>query len=321
VAGILVIAEHFDGDLRDITGEMIGAAVPLKADIGGPLVVAVLSDDPSGLAQSANMVGVDKVLAISAPHSHFDAAHYEEVACTLAAEHGSRLILIGHTMSGMAFGPAVAARLGSGFASDVFDIKLEEGELVVTRGGYGGKVNIDLGFPGKSTVTLMLRSATFTAPEAPGQAVATPFELELLAVENQSIHLEYERAPLGDVDIGKAEFILSVGRAVQEEKNLPRFAELAERLGATLGCSRPIADSGWLPKARQVGLSGTIAANCKLYIAFGISGAVQHLAGMKHVETIIAINKDPEAPIFNVAHYGATVDIFELADALEKEFN
>ncbi len=321
MAGILVIAEHFDGDLRDITGELVGAAVPLKADIGGPLVVAVIGDDPSGLAQSANMAGVDTVVTIHAPHCHFDAALYEEAACALAAEHGSRLILIGHTVSGMAFGPAVAARLGSGFASDVFDIKLEEGELVVTRGGYGGKVNIDLSFPGKGTVTLMLRSATFTAPEAPGQAVATPFELELLAVENQSIHLEYERAPLGDVDIGKAEFILSVGRAVQEEKSLPRFAELAERLGATLGCSRPIADSGWLPKARQVGLSGTTAANCKLYIAFGISGAVQHLAGMKHVETIIAVNTDAEAPIFNVARYGTTVDIFELADALEKEFN
>ncbi len=321
MAGILVIAEHLDGDLRDITGELIGAAVPLKADIDGPLVVAVIGDDPSGLAQSANLEGVDEVRTIQTPHSHFDAALYEEAACALAAARDPRLVLIGYTASGMAFGPAVAARLGSGFASDVFEIKLRNGELVVTRGGYGGKVNIDLGFPGKSTVTLMLRGATFKVPEAPAQAAIMPFVIDVMAVAGQSSHLEYKPAPPADVDIGKAEFILSIGRAVREDKNVPRFRALAERLGATLGCSRPISDSGWLPKAHQVGQSGTIAANCKLYIAFGISGTVQHLAGMKNVETIIAVNTDPEAPIFNVAHYGATVDIFELADALEKEFN
>ena len=134
-------------------------------------------------------------------------------------------------------------------------------------------------------------------------------------------HVDYLPAPPADVDIAKAEFILSVGRAIQEDTNLPRFAALAERLGATLGCSRPVADSGWLPKAHQVGQSGTVAANCKLYLAFGISGAVQHLAGMKHIETIIAVNTDSEAPIFGVAHHGACVDLFALADALEQEFN
>lgn len=318
--GILIVAEHFDGTLRDISAEMIGAAAEIKADIGGPLTVALIGGD-SALAEGLNLESVDEVLTVAAPHPYFDAALYEEATCALAEARQPQLILVGQTASGMAYGPAVAARLGSGFAADVFDLKAESGEVIATRGGYGGKVNIDLGFSGKACVTLMLRGATFKPPEATGSVQITPFDIDLSGVAGTATHVEYEAAPPADVDIGKAEFIVSIGRAVQEDKNLPRFAALAERLGATLGCSRPVADSGWLPKAHQVGQSGTIAANCKLYIALGISGAVQHLAGMKHVETIIAVNTDPEAAIFNVAHYGACVDIFALAEALEKEFN
>jgi electron transfer flavoprotein alpha subunit len=321
LAGVLVIADHINGTPREVTGEMIGAGVALKSGVGGSLAVAVIGNDLEGLVQSANLEGVDEVVTVAAPHGHFDAALYEEVACALAAECSPRLILIGHTASGMAFAPAIATRLGSGFASDVFDIKLEDGKLTVTRGGYGGKVNIDLTFPGKTVVTLMLRSSTFTAPKAPGQARVTAFEIDLSTVAGQSTHLEYQQAPPTEVDIGKAEFILAIGRAVGDAQNVPRFAALAKRLNAVLGCSRPVADSGWLPKAHQIGQSGTIAANCKLYIAFGISGAVQHLAGMKHIETIIAVNTDPEAAIFSVAHYGTTADIFELAEALEHHFN
>ncbi len=319
--GILIVAEHMDGALRDITGEMIGAAAELKDPLGGPLVVAVIGDDNESLAGAANLAGVDEVLSIAAPSAHFDAALYEEAVCTLAEERTPGAILIAHSAAGMAFGAAVAARLGSGFASDVFDIQIESGDIIVTRGSYGGKVNMELGFPGKSCVTLMLRGATFQAPEGAGSATITALTPDFSALAGQSAHLEYQPAPPADVDIAKAEFIISVGRAVQDDKNIPIFAGLAERLGATFGCSRPVADSGWLPKAHQVGQSGTIASSCKLYIAPGISGAVQHLAGMKHVETIIAVNTDANAPMFNVAHYGATVDIFELAEALEKEFN
>ena len=321
MAGILIVAEHMDGAMRDITGEMIGAATALKDPLGGPLLVAVIGDEDGALAEAANLEGVDEVISIAAPHAHFDAALYEEAVCSLAEERTPSAILIAHSAAGMAYGPAVAARLGSGFASDVFDVSAESGELNATRGGYGGKVNIELGFAGKGCVTLMLRGATFKAPEAAGSAAITPLSPDFSALAGQSTHLEYQPAPPADVDIAKADFIISVGRAVQDDKNIPTFSALADRLGATFGCSRPVADSGWLPKAHQVGQSGTIASNCKLYIALGISGAVQHLAGMKHVETIIAVNTDANAPMFNVAHYGATVDIFELAEALEKEFN
>ncbi len=321
MAGILVVAEHFDGMLRDVTLEMIGAAAAVQRDVGGPLAVAVIGRETDALAQAANLEGVDEILSVEPPDSHFDPALYEEVVCAIAEAREARLVLIGHTASGMAYGPAVAARLGSGFASDVFGLALEDGEIIASRSGYGGKVNVDLCFPDKPVIVLTLRGATFKAPEGPGAARIAPFAIDLGAVPGTGRHRDYLPAPPADVDIGKAEFILSVGRAIEEDKNLPRFAQLAERLGATLGCSRPVADSGWLPKAHQVGQSGTIAANCKLYIALGISGAVQHLAGMKHVDTIIAVNTDAEAPIFGVAHHGACIDIFDLADALEQEFN
>ena len=123
----------------------------------------------------------------------------------------------------------------------------------------------------------------------------------------------------GDIDMTTREFILSVGRGVGEQDNIGRFRELADSLGASLGCSRPVADSGWLPKSRQIGQSGKTAAQCKLYIAMGISGAIQHLAGMKHVETVIAVNTDPNASIFTVARYGVVGDMFEIADELEKQ--
>lgn len=319
MSGILVIAEVRDGRLADITAEMIGAASALKPGLGGPLVVGVIAEAAEALAADANLEGVDEVLTVKAPGA-FDAAIHEEAALSLARAREPRLVLIGHTASGMAFGPALAARLGSGFGADVLALGLDGGELVATRSAYGGKVNMEIGFPGKAMVVCTLRGATFAAPKAAGTARIAAFPLDLADVPGAGSHLGYEPAPPATVDIGKAEFILSIGRAVAEEQ-VPRFAALAERLGAVLGCSRPIADAGWLPKAHQVGQSGTIATSCKLYIALGVSGAAQHLAGMKHVETIIAVNTDPEAPIFGVAHYGACLDIHALADALEKEFN
>ena len=321
MAGILVVAEHFDGTLRDITLEMIAAAAALKDELGGPLTVLVIGSEAEALAGAANRKGVDEIVTVAWSDSNFDPALYEEAASAVAEARQARLVMIGHTAAGMAFGPALAARLGSGFASDVFGLALDDGALVASRSGYGGKVAMDLVFPDKPVVVLTLRGATFKPPAEAGSAMIIPFAVEADAVVGAARHIDYLPAPPAEVDIGKAEFILSVGRAVQEDKNLPRFAALAERLGATLGCSRPVADSGWLPKAHQVGQSGTIAANCSLYLALGISGAVQHLAGMKHVDTIIAVNTDPEAPIFNVAHHGACVDIFELAEALEQAFD
>lgn len=319
--GILVIAEHVRGVVSDISMEMIGAASELKTKLGGPLAVAVLSEKPESLAASLNLAGVDEVFAIDVGSSHFDPMVYEESLIQLGMELQPVILLFGHTTNGMACSAAVAARLGAGYASDIFAIDVKDAELIATRNAYGNKINLELAFPGKGVIVLTLRGATFKAIEQRGNATITARSFDVSSVSERIDHIEYKSVPESDVDISKAEFILSIGRGIQDKENIPRFAELADRLGATLGCSRPVVDSGWLPKAHQVGQSGTVASNCKLYISLGISGAVQHLFGMKHVDTIIAVNIDPDAPIFSVANYGANVDLFDLAEALEQQFN
>lgn len=321
MGGILIMAEHLQGKLHDISREMIGAAAKLKDTLGGPVTVAVIAADPAPLAAEINLAGVDRIITVTVPFEHFDPLAYEEAAVSLGQSVRPRLILAGHTVNGMAYAAALAARLGSGFASDVFGLDVDDGGLVATRGGYGNKVNVEVGFTGKGVVVLTLRGATFSAPTETGSAAIESAGLDLSAISGLTGHLGYVESPPSGVDISKAEFILSVGRGIQDKENIPQFEELAKRLGATFGCSRPIVDSGWLPKPHQVGQSGKVAANCKLYIALGISGAVQHLFGMKHVDTIIAVNTDPEAPIFNVAKYGACIDVFELAKELERNVN
>jgi electron transfer flavoprotein alpha subunit len=224
-------------------------------------------------------------------------------------------------VNGMACAAAVAARLGAGFASDVLALKAEGGEIVATRGAYGNKVNLEVVFPKREIVVLALRGATYPMPTNPGSASVRALDLDVAAAAGSMQHTGYIEAPPSNIDISKAEYILSVGRGIQEKENIPRFEQLADKMGFTFGCSRPIVDAGWLPKAHQVGQSGKVASTCKVYIALGISGAVQHLYGMKHIDTIIAVNTDPEAPIFNVATYGVNVDLFELTKELESQFS
>jgi electron transfer flavoprotein alpha subunit len=321
MSGILIMAEHINGVMRDITGELIGAGVLLKEKFGGSVTVAVLGEGNAELMAAANLAGVDEVIDVNVGVTHFDAAVYEETAALIGEKCRPRTILVGHTVSGMAYAPALAARLGSGFASDVYGLDEVGGELTTTRGAYGNKVNLETVFPGKGVVVMTIRGATFMAPEDTGIATTESLEFDFADLARRCVHIDYSEPPEAGVDLSKAEFILSVGRGIQDEENIARFMELAEKLGAVFGCSRPIVDAGWLPKSHQVGQSGKVASSCTVYLALGISGAVQHQFGMKHVETIIAINTDPKAPIFNVATYGASIDVFEFADALERQLN
>jgi electron transfer flavoprotein alpha subunit len=268
-----------------------------------------------------NLEGVDQIIAVRTADDHFDPHVYEEAAIKLGESIRPRLILCGHTVNGMACAAAVAARIGAGFASDVLAVDVDNGALTATRGAHANKVNLEVDFSGREIVVLAIRGATFPVPAGVGIAQVSTVEIDLSAAAESMRHTGYVEAPASDIDIGKAEFILSVGRGVQDKNNLPRLEKLAERMGFTFGCSRPIVDAGWLPKAHQVGQSGRVASTCRVYIALGISGAVQHLYGMKHVDTIIAVDTDPEAPIFNVATYGVCMDLFELTAQLEAQFN
>jgi electron transfer flavoprotein alpha subunit len=175
-------------------------------------------------------------------------------------------------------------------------------------------VNAELEFPAERVV-LLIRPTSWAPATGGGSASVENVTVEITG--SRARHKDFQEVATGDVDITTAEFLLSVGRGVGEKENLEQFEELAARMGAVLSVSRPIVDAGWMTNARQVGQSGK-TVKPKVYLAFGISGAVQHLAGMKTADTIIAVNTDPEAAIFNVAHYGAVMDIFDVAEELEK---
>ncbi len=319
MGGILILAEHRDGELRPVTGELIAAAQDVRKGLGDRVTVAIVGSQADRFVPAVSVEGVDQVLTIAAPQPEFDADICEAALGAAMSELQPALILLGHTVDSMSMAAAFAARHGTGFATDVFKVGFDGGELVATRGGYGQKVNVELDFPGKRTVVLCLRTGTFKSDLQPAKP----------AVRSLAPSWPAARARFGpylapaatdDVDVAAVDFILSVGRGVGEEDNIEQFRELATLVGATLGCSRPIADSGWLPKSRQVGQSGKTAVSCKLYIAMGISGAIQHLAGMKHVETVVAVNTDSNASIFSVAKYGIVGDMFEIAEELRKQF-
>ena len=318
MSGVLVIAEQRRGELRPVSLELIAAAQKLRRD-GESIGVAIIAALPDPFVPPLSVAGVDEVITVSVPAAEFDPDTFEAAVGALIAARKPDVVLVAHSIDSFGYAAALAARLGLGFATDVFEIQRIDGELVATRGGYGQKVNVEVDFPGRATVLLAVRANVFKPPEQPGAPTVTAFALPVPASRATGREF-YDLVAGDDVDMTGAEFILTIGRGIGEESNVEQFRTLADAVGATLGCSRPIADAGWLPKSRQVGQSGKTASACKLYVAMGVSGAIQHLAGMKHVNTIVAVNSDAEASIFGVAKYGIVGDIFEVAEELRRHF-
>jgi electron transfer flavoprotein alpha subunit len=310
---VLVVGEHLRGEWRPITHELVSAAKRLES---GPVTVAVIAGDPAPLAELINVEGVDEIVTVKVDAEEFENDVYQQALEALVGERKPEVTLLGFTVNSMGFASAVAAKLGLGFASDVFAVRNDSGSVVAERAFYGSKVHGELEFPGEQVV-LLLRPTTWPPAEGQGSATVTDFPVSIEG--SRARHKDFQEVAVADVDITTADFLLSVGRGIGEKENLPRFEELAQKMGATLAVSRPIVDAGWMPNARQVGQSGK-TVKPKVYLALGISGAVQHLAGMKTSGTIIAVNSDAEAAIFNVAHYGAVADLFEVTDELEKLF-
>jgi electron transfer flavoprotein alpha subunit len=318
VSGILVIAEQRRGELRPVSLELVSAAQTLRR-AGDEVAVAVLGVAPDRFVGQLSVAGVDEILTTKVGLAEFDPDTFESAVGALIAARTPDVVMVAHSVDSFGYAAALAARLGLGFATDVFKAERIDGELVATRGGYGQKVNVEVDFPGRATVLLALRANVWKPPETSASPRITAFDAP--TAQSRAAPREFiELAAGDDIDMTGAKFILSIGRGIGEEAKVPQFRELADAIGATLGCSRPIADAGWLPKSRQVGQSGKTASACKLYIAMGVSGAIQHLAGMKHVGTIVAVNSDAEASIFSVAKYGIVGDIFEIAEELRQHF-
>jgi electron transfer flavoprotein alpha subunit len=258
-----------------------------------------------------------KVLVVDdAKLENFNSEPYQLVLSQLITQRKPVLTLMAHTSFGVDLAPSLATQLDIPLATDCIDVELEGQTLGVVRQVYGGKVNVRARLRESEQYLVTIRPATFEAKEV------EPLGGEILEIESPlredtkyKRFVEYVQPPAGDVDISTADVIVGVGRGIKDEENMPMVKALAEELGGVLGCSRPIVDKEWLPKDRQVGTSGK-TVKPKLYIAVGVSGAFQHVTGMKNSDLIIAINRDPKAPIFRVSDYGVVDDLFKVVPVL-----
>lgn len=307
---IFVITEHMDGKYSDVSFEMVGKAKNLAPAFGGQTVAVVV-----GGGVSANVFASDSTIQINDPNlAQFNPEAYGKVIEALVKEKSPRLIMFGWTATGMDLAAWLSARLGKPCVAYGRDLCVENNSLVVTSQVYGGKMIADVAPEGDMAIVACM-AGSFPAEAGQGSTVATTMASPISLDGLKTRFVEAIKPAGGDVDITAQAKLVSIGRGIGSKDNVELAEELAQKLGATVSSSRPVVDAGWLPRTRQVGKSG-LKVKPKLYLMLGISGAPEHLEGMKSAELIIAINTDKKAPIFNVAHYGATADLFEVAEAM-----
>ncbi len=315
---VFVLAEHLSGKLDEVTFELLGKGRELADSLGGHLTAVLLGNNVQELA--SQLGAADKVLVMNHPQlENFNPdAHVKALNALLQAQQ-PKVTLIPYSSMGMDLAAAASAALNYPLASYVIDVKVEDGKLVTVSQLYGGKVNAESELEGDHyLVSVIAGSFPADAGKKEGapavEEVSPPAELENVRIRFRKL-IEPEA---GDVDITQQDVLVSIGRGIQSEENIPLAQELADALGGAVSCSRPIVDNKWLPKTRQVGKSG-LKVKPKLYLALGISGAPEHIEGMKDSELIIAINADPEAPIFEYAHYGIVGDLFDIVPQLTEK--
>ncbi len=313
MSGIAVLVEHRSGAVRDVTLELLAAARKLAGETGGGVEAILLSSSCGPLAESLKGQCDRLVCAESPAFTEYNYEPYQRALLKYIAERKPAALLVAHTAFGIDLAPSLAVAANCALVSDATALARGDGGLLVTRGMYSGKLAAEWLARGE-TALVMVRQSNYK-PEAAGLAAERVAwdPGEVAAQKTKFITLE--EVPTVGVDITKATVVIAVGRGVKEEKNLAPIRELAESLGAVLAASRPVVDAGWLPKEVQVGSSGK-TVKPKLYIALGISGAFQHVAGMKGAEMVIAVNKDPNAPIFASAHYGIVEDLHKVVPVL-----
>ncbi|GAC1377418.1 MAG: electron transfer flavoprotein subunit alpha/FixB family protein [Ktedonobacteraceae bacterium] len=310
---VFVIAEHLEGKLSDVTFEMLGKARNLA--LGGRSVAVLLGHEVNGLAEQLG--AADQVLYLEdAGLRDFIPERAEQALKALLLDEKPALTMIANTSMGMDLAAALSAALDWPLVAYCSDVHAEGGKIVATSQIYGGKIAVEALSEGASTLVSIL-AGVFPASEGHADKPAS-IQTIFGAANKGRVRFKGLTVPeAGDVDITREAFLVSVGRGIGTKDNIEMVEELAESLGAVLSASRPIIDSGWLPKQRQVGKSG-LTVKPKLYMAVGISGAPEHLQGMKDAELIIAINSDASAPIFEVADYGIVGDLFDIVPALSE---
>ena len=312
---ILVVAEQRDGKLNRASLETIAAAQQLGAEI----VVAVCGVNVGGVAAELAAVQVKEVVTVE--HAALEAYSPDGFTAALQDAIGQlspAYVLLPHTYQTRDFAPKLAARMDRAILTDVTAVKMGGAEPAFVRPMFQGKLSAEVVPVGAAPHFVTFQIGAFRADQAATGAAAAPVRALAVTVEASAIRQKSEppfQQAKQAVDLSQAERIVSVGRGIKEQTNIQIAENLAKAIGAEIAASRPICDAGWLPMERQVGSSGQTVAP-KLYLALGISGAIQHLVGMKGANTIVAINKDPDAPIFEVADYGIVGDLFEIVPAI-----
>jgi electron transfer flavoprotein alpha subunit len=299
--------------------EALAAGIELGRGLGRTVTAAVVGSGVDALAAELAGYGVERVLSIDhALLAEYTPDGYTAALGQVIRERKPFLVVMPHTYQVRDFAPKLAASLDRPLVSDVIGARVEEGKVIFARQLFQGKMNADVEAAGERPYFASVQAGAFRADQLEKAAQAAPVEKVTVRLEAGQIRtrpLERFQEAERTVDLGAAEIIVAVGRGIKEPGNLPLVEKLAQALGGQLGASRPICDNGWLPMERQIGSSGQTVAP-KLYVAVGISGAIQHQVGMKGSRTVVAINKDPNAPIFEVADYGIVGDLFEIVPAL-----
>ncbi|HSB00919.1 MAG TPA: electron transfer flavoprotein subunit alpha/FixB family protein [Anaerolineales bacterium] len=307
---IFVMTEQLDGNIAEISFELVGKAKELAGTWGGQVVAVVL-----GSGVSANGFASDSTLNVDDPNlAQFNPEAYGKVIEALVKEKLPRLVMFGWTATGMDLAAWLSARTGKPCVAYAKDLCIENDALVVNSQVYGGKMTAEVAPDGDMAIVACV-AGSFPAEAGRGTTSATQIASPLSLDGLKTKFVEAIKPAGGDVDITGQDKLVSVGRGIGGKENIELAEELAGKLGAVISASRPVVDAGWLPRTRQVGKSG-LKVKPKLYLMLGISGAPEHLEGMKSAELIIAVNTDRKAPIFNVAHYGTTADLFEVAEAM-----
>lgn len=315
---IFILVEHRQGKIRDITYEMLGLGEHLANQQGTSFTAVLLGHEMKNFAEDLSM-RVPKVLVVEDENlRNFNSISYQKTLSALFSKYQPSLLLMGHSAFGMDLAPSLSIEMGIPLVTDCIGLSFEEGRLKALRSIYGGKLHARLSLRESKGYIATIRPGVFS-PKMPGEkkGAIVMESSPLQGTVDVKRFIEYIEAPITGEDITQAEILVSIGQGIGGPEHIPMFEELAKNLGGTICCSRPVVDRNWLPKERQVGISGK-TVKPKIYLAIGISGAFQHVTAMQGSETIIAINKDPRAPIFSIADYGIVDDFQNVIPVLKE---
>ncbi|MEO0096356.1 MAG: electron transfer flavoprotein subunit alpha/FixB family protein [candidate division WOR-3 bacterium] len=318
MAEIFTLVEHRQGTIRDITFELLTLGRRIAQSLNTKCTAILLTDDAEKFINQIKTQADRIIVMENGLFKDFNAEVYQIALAEIFKKESPFLVIIGHTAMGMDLGPALATNLNIPFSTDCLDVQVVDNKLRVIRSMYDGKLNAKILLKDNPSYLITYRSGSIPVEMASLNAEVVKMETPISAQPEYRRFIEYIEAAVGAVDITKADVIVSVGRGIKDKANLPIIEDFAKAIGGVIGCTRPVVDAGWLPKEHQVGSSGK-TVKPKLYIALGISGAFQHLMGMKNSDTIIAVNKDPNAPIFNEADYGIVEDLFKVVPVLKNK--